>query len=78
VLTGLIAFAWKKKTPFLLIGMKNEIGEISRMGFGFDITGGLGEKDEWSTERWCEAISLQRYNFLKNRKGNNLLSTPTT
>jgi hypothetical protein len=66
VLTGLLAFAWKKKTPFLLVGMKNEIGEVSRLGFGFGTLGESG-KDKWSAKDWREAISLQRYNFLKGR-----------
>jgi hypothetical protein len=66
VLTGLLAPLWKKKKPFILIGMKNDIGEISKVGFGFSEPG-LGSSF-WPTSRWFQVISEQRYNWFKNKK----------
>lgn len=66
VLTGLLAPLWKKKRPFILIGMKNDIGEISKVGFGFSEPG-LGSS-YWPTSRWFQVISEQRYNCLKDNK----------
>lgn len=63
ILTGLLAPLWKKKSPFILIGMKNDIGEISKVGLGFS------ERVLWPTDRWFRLISEQRYNwFNKNKK----------
>lgn len=66
ILTGLLAPLWKKKRPFILIGMKNDIGKISSVGFGFPEPG-LGSS-YWSTSRWFQVISEQRYDLLKNKK----------
>jgi hypothetical protein len=66
ILTGLLAPLWKKKKPFILIGMKNDIGEISKVGFGFTEPG-LGSSF-WPTSRWFQALSEQRYNWFKNKK----------
>jgi hypothetical protein len=66
ILTGLLAPLWKKKRPFILIGMKNDIGKISSVGFGF-AEPGLGSSF-WPTSRWFQVISEQRYGLLKNKK----------
>lgn len=66
ILTGLLAPLWKKKRPFILIGMKNDIGKISSVGFGFSEPG-LGSSF-WPTSRWFQVISEQRYGLLKNKK----------
>ena len=66
VLTGLLAPLWKKERPFILIEMKNDIGEISKVGFGFTEPG-LGSSF-WPTKRWFQIISEQRYNWFKNKK----------
>jgi len=58
ILTGLLAPLWKKKRPFILIGMKNDIGEISSVGFGF-AEPGLGSSF-WPTSHWVQVISEQR------------------
>jgi hypothetical protein len=64
VLTGLIAFAWKKKEKFLLIEFKNDIGETSKVGFGFS----KSDPESWPTIRWAEVITKQRYNWFRNKK----------
>jgi len=66
ILTGLLAPLWKKKRPFILIEMKNDIGKISSVGFGFEEPG-LGSS-LWPTSRWFQVISEQRYGWLKNNK----------
>ncbi|MBU2521939.1 MAG: hypothetical protein KKD50_06900, partial [Proteobacteria bacterium] len=68
ILTGLLAPLWKKKRPFLLIGIKNDIGEMSKLGFGF-AEPGLGSSF-WPTSRWFQVISEQRYDWLKNKNEN--------
>jgi hypothetical protein len=68
ILTGILAPLWKKKKSFILIGMKNDIGEISNVCFGFGPASGFDSYSSWSTERWFQAISEQRYNWFKDEK----------
>jgi hypothetical protein len=67
ILTGIFAPLWKKKKPFILIEMKNDIGETSNVFFGFDPASGFDSYSSWSTERWFQAISEQRYNWFKSK-----------
>ena len=53
-------------TDIKQIGMKNDIGKISSVGFGFSEPG-LGSSF-WPTSRWFQVISEQRYGWLKNKK----------
>jgi len=62
ILLGIFAPWWKKKEPFVLIKMKNDIGEISSLGFGFKST-------SWTSQYWAENISLHRYNWFKSKGG---------
>jgi hypothetical protein len=69
ILVGILAPLWKKKEPFVLIQMKNDIGETSPVAFGFT-TVGLGHPSypAWTTQQWFQVISEQRYNWFKNKK----------
>jgi hypothetical protein len=69
ILVGIFAPLWKKKEPFVLIQMKNEIGETSPVAFGFTLVGmGHPSYPAWTTQRWFQVISEQRYNWFKNKK----------
>jgi hypothetical protein len=68
ILAGILAPLWKKK-PFLLIQMKNEIGEISPVAIGFTLVGlGHPSYPAWTTQHWFQVISEQRYNWFKKQK----------
>lgn len=69
ILAGILAPLWKKKEPFVLIQMKNDIGETSPVAFGFTTVGlGHASYPAWTTEHWFQVISEQRYNWFKKQK----------
>lgn len=73
ILVGILAPLWKKKEPFLLIQMKNDIGEISPVAIGFTLVGlGHPSYPAWTTQHWFQVITEQRYNWFKNKKANSL------
>lgn len=67
ILLGILAPLWKKKKPFLLIEMENDIGEISSISIGFSkeatmhpLFGDL----IWGLNEWFQNISNCRYQYL--------------
>ena len=57
ILAGILAPLWKKK-PFLLIQMKNDIGEISPVAIGFTLVGsGHPSYPAWTTQHWFQVVS---------------------
>jgi len=68
-LVGIFAPLWKAKKPFLLIQMKNEIGEISPVALGFTSIGmGHSEYPAWTIQQWFQSISGERYNRIKDKR----------